>query len=36
MEKILKYLVKEKIINATLNVSLQSITEALDVYAYGW
>ncbi len=35
-EKILKYLLKEKTINATLNVSLQPVTEALDVYVYGW
>ncbi len=35
MEKILKYLLKGKMINATMNVSFKSITDALDVNVYG-
>jgi hypothetical protein len=35
MEKILKYLLKGHMINATMNVSFKSITDALDVYIYG-
>ena len=35
MEKILKYLLKGQMINATMNVSLKSITDALDVNVCG-
>ncbi len=35
MEKILKYLLRGKMINATMNMSLKSITDALDVNVYG-
>jgi hypothetical protein len=35
MEKILKYLLKDQMINATMNVSLKSIIDALGVNVYG-
>ena len=35
MEKILKYLLKGQMINATMNVSFKSITDALDNNIYG-
>ena len=35
MEKILKYLFKGHMINATMNVSFKSITDALDINIYG-
>jgi hypothetical protein len=34
IEKILKYLLKGHMINATMNVSFKSITDALDVNVY--
>jgi exosome complex RNA-binding protein Csl4 len=35
MEKILKYLLKGQVINATMNVSLTTSTDALGVNVYG-
>jgi hypothetical protein len=35
MEKIMNYLLKGQLINATMNVSLKSITDALDDNVYG-
>jgi hypothetical protein len=34
MKKIMKYLLKGHMINATMNVSFKSITDALDVNIY--
>jgi hypothetical protein len=35
MQKILKYLLEEQMLNSTINASLQPITDALDLNVYG-
>ncbi len=35
MQKILKYLLKEQMLNSTIKASLQPIADALDVNVYG-